>query len=502
MKVYKHTDGVDRSVELPLGSMMVNIGGQEHGKVTIGTDGTYAGEVEAARDMDLRHLYMATIGIDGIVRGYTVTEGDDFTATLAGGSMYYNEGKLRRDGEVVRDYTAEKDTYVDITALGEVTYTEVDNDAAAPDLADGSTRLARVNTDDIEVTSVYNFPVDYVNLDVNSKVDLVSVGAPDGVASLNAEGLVPTSQLPSYVDDVLSFDTTTDFPDTGESSKIYIAKDTNITYRWNGDDDYTEISSSLALGETESTAYRGDYGKVAYDHSQEDHTMIKLVDTDINNVAEGQILVWNAESAKWINTEGTGEKTSIADVLTDQLGDFVYSGFGFNEGADAGDLKGVLESGLLYYEGIRASYTQADTELEFEASKDTYLDVDTDGTLTLVAVDNDADEPAVTDHSMRLLKVVTDADGITSYGTVTVTGSVIDRIANGGDTGPTIVTAIAEDAQTEFLIDNDTTRPLVVELEGFPLVEGDAEEEYVRAADKITLNTGADAGEQIHITAY
>ena len=57
------------------------------------------------------------------------------------------------------------------------------------------------------------------------------------------------------------------FPETGEAGKIYIAKDTNKTYRWSGSA-YTEISASLALGETSSTAYRGDRGKTAYDHSQ------------------------------------------------------------------------------------------------------------------------------------------------------------------------------------------------------------------------------------------
>ena len=46
-----------------------------------------------------------------------------------------------------------------------------------------------------------------------------------------------------------------------------MAKDTNLTYRWSGSQ-YVEISASLALGETSSTAYRGDRGKTAYDHSQ------------------------------------------------------------------------------------------------------------------------------------------------------------------------------------------------------------------------------------------
>lgn len=92
-------------------------------------------------------------------------------------------------------------------------------------------------------------------------------GTANGVAELDANGLIPSSQLPSYVDDVLEYDTKTDFPTNGESGKIYIATDTNLQYRWTGTQ-YIEISSSLALGETSSTAYRGDRGKIAYDHSQ------------------------------------------------------------------------------------------------------------------------------------------------------------------------------------------------------------------------------------------
>ena len=91
-------------------------------------------------------------------------------------------------------------------------------------------------------------------------------GANNGVAELDSTGKVPSAQLPSYVDDVLEYNTRSDFPATGESGKIYIAKDTNLTYRWGGSE-YAEISSSLALGETSSTAYRGDRGKAAYDHA-------------------------------------------------------------------------------------------------------------------------------------------------------------------------------------------------------------------------------------------
>ena len=84
-------------------------------------------------------------------------------------------------------------------------------------------------------------------------------GAANGVAELDANGKVPTSQLPAYVDDVLSYNSLSDFPATGEDGKIYIAKDTNLSYRW-GSSEYVVISPSLALGSTSSTAYRGDWG--------------------------------------------------------------------------------------------------------------------------------------------------------------------------------------------------------------------------------------------------
>lgn len=102
--------------------------------------------------------------------------------------------------------------------------------------------------------------------ELNSKVQqfINSKGAPNGLASLNESGIIPSAQLPSYVDDVIEVDTFSNLPDTGESGKIYIVQDTNLTYRWSGTD-YVEISKSLALGETSSTAYPGDKGKATTD---------------------------------------------------------------------------------------------------------------------------------------------------------------------------------------------------------------------------------------------
>lgn len=98
-------------------------------------------------------------------------------------------------------------------------------------------------------------------------IDSAKKGVANGLAELDENGKVPSSQLPSYVDDVIEFANKRAFDSIGESGKIYVDLSTNLTYRWSGTN-YVEISPSLALGETSSTAYRGDRGKIAYEHSQ------------------------------------------------------------------------------------------------------------------------------------------------------------------------------------------------------------------------------------------
>ena len=63
--------------------------------------------------------------------------------------------------------------------------------------------------------------VNGLETEVGGKADLV-------------DGKVPSSQLPSYVDDVVEYASLSAFPETGESGKIYVALDTNKTYRWSG----------------------------------------------------------------------------------------------------------------------------------------------------------------------------------------------------------------------------------------------------------------------------
>lgn len=115
---------------------------------------------------------------------------------------------------------------------------------------------------------------------LGNKVDKSSLGAANGVAELDSNGYVPSSQLPSYVDDIVEcyYDAETEkiYKDseftkeiTPEDGKIYVDKDTNALWRWTGSILVSPGSANaLSLGETAQTAYRGDRGKIAYDDSQ------------------------------------------------------------------------------------------------------------------------------------------------------------------------------------------------------------------------------------------
>lgn len=113
-------------------------------------------------------------------------------------------------------------------------------------------------------TTVYTLPTITAS-DVGA-IPTSQKGTNGGIAELDSAGKVPASQLPSYVDDVLEYENKSSFPSTGETGKIYVDKSTNLTWRWSGSD-YVEISPSLALGTTSSTAFRGDYGNAAYTHA-------------------------------------------------------------------------------------------------------------------------------------------------------------------------------------------------------------------------------------------
>lgn len=143
------------------------------------------------------------------------------------------------------------------------------------------------------------------------------VGTSNGIAQLDASGKVPSAQLPSYVDDVLEFDNKDAFPNTGESGKIYIAIDTNKSYRWGGSV-YAEISSSLALGSTSSTAFPGDRGAAAESKAQ---SAVQTVSLSASTSDEGaDILLQTFNQGNSGSTAKESKSISIPVASADSAG--------------------------------------------------------------------------------------------------------------------------------------------------------------------------------------
>lgn len=189
-------------------------------------------------------------------------------------------------------------------------------------------------------------------------------GANSGVATLGADGKVPSSQLPSYVDDVLEgylnatdgkfykeSTYTTEIP--AEDGKIYIDLATNKTYRWGGSV-YAEISAGLALGETQGTAYEGSKGKANADAIAA-HTGNSDIHVTTQNKSD-----WNA---KYDKPSGGIPKTDLVQGVQDSL-DLADSALQSSDiagkadivsGATNGNFAGLDSNGNLTDSGSKAA---------------------------------------------------------------------------------------------------------------------------------------------------
>jgi len=161
---------------------------------------------------------------------------------------------------------------------------------------------------------------DGTNIAQSTFIPATEKGANSGVATLGADGKVPASQLPSFVDDVLEgylnaddgkfyeeSTYTTEIP--AEGGKIYIDLATGKTYRWGGSA-YAVISDTLALGETQGTAYEGSKG-AANAAAIASHTG----NSDIH-VTTSDKSAWNG---KYDLPSGGIPKTDLAQGVQDSL---------------------------------------------------------------------------------------------------------------------------------------------------------------------------------------
>ena len=115
-------------------------------------------------------------------------------------------------------------------------------------------------------------------------------------------GVIPATQLPAYVDDVLEFPALANFPATGEAGKIYIDAGTGKTYRWNGTG-YTEISASAGITVQ-------DEGSVLTTAA----TSLNFVGSGINATSSGGAVTVTVPSATTTQS-GTSELATDAETI-------------------------------------------------------------------------------------------------------------------------------------------------------------------------------------------
>lgn len=182
-------------------------------------------------------------------------------------------------------------------------------------------------------------------------------GVANGIASLDGDGKVPASQLPSYVDDVLEgyYVDETHFAEkyiddapvyyTPEKGKIYVdisegTEYSGKTYRWSGTK-YSVISETLALGEVTGTAYDGGKGKKTtntvnslsnelvsrLDRVEQTTEGLKIVysksiknnDTNLYNTPSPLALILNNASKTTNGSMSAADKVKLDETLPNQI---------------------------------------------------------------------------------------------------------------------------------------------------------------------------------------
>lgn len=213
------------------------------------------------------------------------------------------------------------------------------------------------------------------NVTNDAQVKRAEMGVANGVATLGADGKVPSGQLPSYVDDVLEYDSKSGFPSAGEAGKIYVTKDTNLTYRWSGTA-YAEISPSLALGETSSTAYAGDKGKALAGRvtavetkASNNESNISGVSSRVTNLENGTKAAGKAtklETSRKISVTGDANGSIEFDGSADKSMTLTLANSGVTAGtysAVAVDAKGRITAGNQIIEWGTKGQTQPSANL-------------------------------------------------------------------------------------------------------------------------------------------
>lgn len=233
-----------------------------------------------------------------------LVSGENISSSLGKINKYFsdmNETAFTGDAETVNGHTVESDIPANVNFDGMI----VD--------------------DALDETSKHAVQNKVITKAINDKVNISEIGVANGIAELDSTGKIPKSQLPSDIDDIVEGylsdnkfykESTYITQIASESGKVYIDIPTSKQYRFNGDS--FEVMG-LDLGESSTTAYRGDRGKLAYDHTN-------VVDGNPHNVTKSDVGLSEVEnkSSETIRSEITKENVTDALGYTPSKQDTVY----------------------------------------------------------------------------------------------------------------------------------------------------------------------------------
>lgn len=358
-------------------------------------------------------LYENTIGSntvknvdEAIAALKTLAENSGVTGVKGAAESSYRKGNVNitpaHIGAVASNAEITGGTFTKVTVDKKGLVTGGSN-ATLDDIADGSTR---------------KIPTDYIP---NSQK-----GVANGVATLDEQGKVPSTQLPSYVDDIIEgyYFNTKFYKEsahtnliTGETGKIYVDLLTGKTYRYGGSSSgYVEISASLAPGETSSTAYPGDKGA-------ENRSRIEDLEADVNGIKLGGITVEKAADAAKLG----GKAASLYALKEELPADELYVVNGTLElttvtltGATFTSIKNAIADGRIPVIQLQENNSVTRCYYYSQNSNDTtLLFVNTQGTIV---------RTLTITSSSKTVTTVTLADGVNDTGT----GAIVSKIEKSG----------------------------------------------------------------------
>ena len=227
-----------------------------------------------------------------------------------------------------------------LTVTGDITVEGIIN-ASISGTSESATNAeyAFKDADGNTITSTYATKEELANIDVTSKLHIVAtsgsytdlINTPSiytseeldikladkvNTTDILEDGIIKSSILPSYIDDVIEVDTYDTLPTNGESGKIYITLDTNKSYRWSGTT-YIAIASALELGNTSGTAYEGSAGKQLEDNLNILHNNVSLLETNIPNTYSTKEEVSNLQTS--IDTSITNINNTLDQLTAGQI---------------------------------------------------------------------------------------------------------------------------------------------------------------------------------------